>query len=40
VDFLRDNIRIGEDARADDAAHHDHGGVEQTEAARKTCFGL
>ena len=28
VDPQRDNVGIDEDAGADDAAHHDHGGVE------------
>ena len=31
--LLRDHIRIDEDSRADDAAHHDHGGVEEPELA-------
>src|SRR5204863_6479698 len=33
VHLLRDDIGIGEDAGADDAAHHDHGGVEEAEPA-------
>ena len=31
----RHDVRVHEDARADDAAHHDHRGVEQPEPARQ-----
>ena len=30
---LRDHVWVDEDAGADDAAHHDHGGVEEAELA-------
>ena len=30
VQLLRDDIRVDEDAGADDAAHDDHGGVEES----------
>src|SRR3954465_6586400 len=33
VDRARHDVRVDEDARTDDAAHHDHGGVERAEAA-------
>jgi len=29
VQLLRHHVRVDEDASADNAAHHDHGGVEQ-----------
>jgi hypothetical protein len=35
VYLLRNDIRIGEDARANDAAHHDHRRVEQAEPPGK-----
>ena len=31
--LLRDDVRVGEDARADDPAHDDHRGVEKAEPA-------
>jgi hypothetical protein len=36
--LLRDHVRINENPRADDAAHDDHRGIEQTEAAHQVCF--
>ena len=35
MDLPGHNVRIDEDARADDAAHDDHGGVEQSDTAQK-----
>jgi hypothetical protein len=29
MDLLRDDVAINKDAGTNDAAHHDHGGVEQ-----------
>src|SRR5579862_4149362 len=34
VDVERDDIRVNENAGADDPAHDDHGGVERVQAAR------
>ncbi len=34
--LARDHVRIHEDARADDAAHHDHRGIEQSQPTRKS----
>jgi hypothetical protein len=31
MNLLRNDVRIGEDARADDTAHHNHRRVEQPE---------
>jgi hypothetical protein len=38
VDLPRHDRRINKDSRADDAAHHDHGDVEDTESARESRF--
>ena len=38
VDPLRNHVRVNEDARPDDPTDHDHGGIEQIEAARETWF--
>jgi hypothetical protein len=35
VDAFSDEIGIDEDSRADDAAHHGHGGAEKAEMARE-----
>jgi hypothetical protein len=35
VDLLGDDVRIDEDAGADDAAHDEHHGVEQAQAAEE-----
>jgi hypothetical protein len=35
VHLLSDDRRIDKDPRADDAAHHDHRGVEKTQTARE-----
>jgi hypothetical protein len=35
VHLLRDDVRVDEDARADDAAHHDHRRVEQPQPPRQ-----
>ena len=40
VDLLRHNIGICEDARANDPAHYDHRGVEETETASEMRFRL
>src|SRR5207249_9809603 len=39
VDLPRDHVGVHEDAGADDAAHHDHGGVEQPEPASEGGHG-
>jgi hypothetical protein len=39
VNLLCDNVRIREDAGADNAAHHYHRRVEQTETASEIGFG-
>ena len=33
VDSLRDDVGVDENSRADDAAHHGHGGAEEPELA-------
>ena len=37
--LLRDYIGIDKDARADDASHHQHGGVECSELPANTYLG-
>jgi hypothetical protein len=40
VYLLRDYIRIGEDTRADDSAHHDHRGVKEPETPGEMWLSL